>query len=513
MPNIISSNKHTRLAFLIIFAITILLRIIYLDKSFSGDELNSVLGAKQNISNMLPYVARSDSYPPLQHLLLHFWLKLGDSETWVRILYCFFGIGTCFVTYLIGKEYVNTKFGLYSLFFASISPQLIQLSQYIRGIIISAFFISLSIYFLIRILKGKVNLLNWGGYLFSSIFALYSSYFIVLIIIAENLYMIFNWRRIKNIIKKWVASQLLIITSLMLGMSFFIKQALYIKNFVQIQAYKEGFFILGFHVGTFVRSILGIFGLDQLFLNNITLSKKWPVPILIIITIICLFTLSMIIFRAAYFFKKFTDSSRISFWFFQSLVIIPVILAMVLRHASNFPVVSRYFGSVSIFFIFIIVGAIFSFKSKRFSNLLFVMLALLFILRLPGIYSPIEQWREAVNSIEKRSNSGDCIVFLEKGKNDYNYYSKLNLPQFIIINYFTRDQRNYNLISIDPKNSTELLNLLRPYERIWVVLTHTKIFGGPDVLQDWFLSNGFKKDDERKFIGVDIILYKGKEAE
>ena len=511
MSNIYSSAKKKTLYLFLILGLALLLRVICLDKSFSGDEMNSVLGAKQDINNILVYVAENDSYPPMQHLLLHFWLKIADSEAWTRILYVIFGVGVCLIAYLLGSEYIDRRFGLCVLFFASLSPQLIQLSQYARGIIISTFFATLSVYFLIKIAKQEDRFLYWAAYVFSSICALYSFYFSALILIAQNLYVIFNYRRMKSILWKWLAAQLLIAVSLVVWLSLFIRQlsAANIANNA-VACLRKGFFVFGFHAGSFVRGIFGTFGLDQLFFSNIAFSEKYPAWVLILITTLSIFVLLVIILRSGSFFREENAFFKISPYFFQFLIIVPIILAMVLRQALNFPVMSRYFAPLSVFFIIVLLGAILSLRNKKSVSTLLVLLTALFVMRIPGVYSPIEQWREAVSYIEKKADSGDCVMFLEKGKSDYSYYSKLENPRLVIAEYFIRDAKTADLIGINKSNSKKLSKLLRPYGRIWVVLTHTKISGGEDVLKNWLLSNGFKKRVEEKFAGIEVLLYENR---
>lgn len=505
-------TKNFKLIFLLIVAVAIILRVIYLDKSLSGDEINSVLGAKQKIENIFSYVAKNDSYPPLQHLMLHFWLWGSEHEIWIRIFYIIFGIGMCLMAYLIGKTYVDKRFGMFSMLFVSISPQLVHLSQYVRGIIVSAFFVSLSIYFLLRILSGKRNLLNWSGYVTSTICASYSFYFIALIIIAENIYLALNYKRSKDILRNWIFCQGLIVISLIPWIPFFAQQLTFVNIANNaVASINRGFFIMGFHVGSFVRLLVGTFGLDPLFLGSANLSKEWPSSLLAIITLLSVFIAVVILFRATNFFRKSTDTSKISCWFFQSLIIIPIVLAMLLRHFNNFPVMSRYSTPICFFFNFIIVGAILSFRSKKIQNLLFAILAILIISRLPWVYESIEEWREAVHYVESKVGARDCIVFLEKGKNDYKYYSKLSTPRIDVGKYFKRERHNLNVVSISPEDSIGLLNLIGAYERSWVILTHTKIFGGTDVLESWFISNGFTEEDKKSFIGVDVLVFRGKE--
>lgn len=510
MMNMTSLAVRNRLFFILIFLICVAVRFAYLDKSLCGDEINSVLGAKEQLKDIAYSIAKSDSYPPLQYILLHFWMLVGSCEAWIRVLYALFGVGVCIVVYLIGKEYVDERFGLYSMFFAAVSPQLVHLSQYVRGIIISAFFICAGLYFLIHILNGKGGLLNWLGYIVCGSLAIYSFYFSALILVAENLYILFRIKDVRKVLlRNWIIAQLLIGLSFIPWLSLFKKQVFH-TNLVGnvVSSSVHGFFLFGIHFGSLVRSILGTFGVDLLFLNTITFSKKLPLFVLCSTLVLCFFVLLCVVIKSLEFFRKKTACPKVAAWFFHFLILVTIVLAVILRHIGNLPLMSHYFAAVSIFFIFILVGAVLAVENKIFRFLLFSLLTLLFLIRLPALYLPSEDWRQAVSYVEAKSLPGDCVVFLAQGKNDYKFYSKSGMPQFIFAKYMTRDAKTAEFIKIDSQNSQQLLKNFQPYKRMWVVLTHTRIFGGVDVLRDWFLKNNFIIEDEKNFIGVDILLYR-----
>ena len=137
-------------------------------------------------------IPQESSHPPLENLILHFWLYFGNSDWWIRLLYVLVGIGTCFAVYLTGREYIDKSFGLASMLLFAVSPISIWASQYVRAYIYGALFTGLSLYFLVKIFFKKNSWKSWCGYAIFGLLSIYSFYLSILFLIAENLFFLFN---------------------------------------------------------------------------------------------------------------------------------------------------------------------------------------------------------------------------------------------------------------------------------------------------------------------------------
>ena len=81
-------------------------------------------------------------------------MRLVGSGFWVRGYFVLFGIGVCWLVYLIAKEYLDERLGRISLLLSVFSPLMIFTSQYARSYIDSAFWMLLSVLFMLKIIKG-----------------------------------------------------------------------------------------------------------------------------------------------------------------------------------------------------------------------------------------------------------------------------------------------------------------------------------------------------------------------
>ncbi|HLC30154.1 MAG TPA: glycosyltransferase family 39 protein [Dehalococcoidia bacterium] len=138
--------KHTHrgapeaLALLVIF-LAFWLRVLALDQeSLWFDTAHSgVVALNPTVGDVLRAVA-SDSQSPLYFLLLHFWLKLGQSDFWLRLLTALVGTGLVALAYATGRRLFTPGAGLWAALFSALTSYQIYYSRYPRAYILLAFF-------------------------------------------------------------------------------------------------------------------------------------------------------------------------------------------------------------------------------------------------------------------------------------------------------------------------------------------------------------------------------------
>jgi mannosyltransferase len=167
----------------LILVIAFFLRFIAINQSFWLDEaINVNNAANLSLKSLVLDYSLSDFHPPLFHILLRGWILLfGSSEIAVRMPSLIFGIGTVFVTYLIGKKLFEGKTALIAATLLATAPLHVYYSQEARMYMLAAFLTSLSVYFFISIIN-KDNLRFWIGFIVSSALMLYSDYLPYLLI-------------------------------------------------------------------------------------------------------------------------------------------------------------------------------------------------------------------------------------------------------------------------------------------------------------------------------------------
>ncbi len=185
-------NHFTTFSLTIIVLIGAFFRINNLaSKSLWMDEIGQVLVASSG--SVLDVIDKSQFHlsPPLDYIILHYFLYLGDSDFIVRLPAAIFGILSIILIYKVGKILFSEKEGLVCAFLLSISPMAIWFSQEARMYSLFMFLSLLSLLFFIKILQVReVNIGWWFGFIFSTVLLLYTHYFALFILLNEVLFFI-----------------------------------------------------------------------------------------------------------------------------------------------------------------------------------------------------------------------------------------------------------------------------------------------------------------------------------
>lgn len=169
-------------------------------QSLWNDEGTSVALAARSLAAITAGAA-NDIHPPLYYYLLHFWMQLvGNSELAVRSLSALLGTLLVLLTYALGRFLEGDVTGLLAALFAALSPFQIYYSQEARMYTLCAFLGALSMLTLLRLLytgcltdtltRHPVPCLS---YILPTILLLYSHYFAVTLIVAQNMLFVWWW--------------------------------------------------------------------------------------------------------------------------------------------------------------------------------------------------------------------------------------------------------------------------------------------------------------------------------
>jgi len=91
------------------------------------------------------------------YFLLHFWLKLGNSEFVVRSFSAIFAVLTIIPMYLLGKKLFNHKVGLIAALFIVGQCFFVEYAQEVRSYSLLIFLIVISTYFLVSLEKNLIK--------------------------------------------------------------------------------------------------------------------------------------------------------------------------------------------------------------------------------------------------------------------------------------------------------------------------------------------------------------------
>ncbi len=187
----------------ILFLITLIglfLRLVNLGiLSFWCDELLAIFLGYHSLPWMIEYITFNDAHPPLFYTLVHFMLKIGNSEFYLRLLPAFSGILCIPFSYLLGKEIKDEKTGVILALIVSLNPAHILWSRILKSYTLFTLLLIISCWSFLKILK-KDKFIHWLVFFISNLFLLYLHNFSFMIVIIEFLTLI----SIRRFSKKWI---------------------------------------------------------------------------------------------------------------------------------------------------------------------------------------------------------------------------------------------------------------------------------------------------------------------
>jgi hypothetical protein len=523
MPNPKFQNKQI-LLFIIILFIAAVSRLFYLDKGYNSDESWLLRRASLNLSNLIPILDKGRSvYPPLPQILLHFWLKLFKSEIWVRGYFVVFGVALSILIYFLGKFYIGGTFSLLVFSLSAISPLLIWSSQFVRSYIDSAFWVTLSTYFLLKILKTGFSRYNFSGYLFSSALAIYSSYLNIIILVAQNLFVfIFHFKNLKFLIR-WFALQFSILV-IFTPCLFLLLRQVNLATAIDPKWSQRGFQLFGFNLGYHARSVAATFGMEPGFLTMHPLTQRLSRSVLIFLSVFAFLAMAWIFLAALNNLKGFFKDNRL-IWFFPFISISALVLYDCLVEFLNFPLQAEYFLVQHILFLFVIASAIYPVRegpasvrniayikkfskisNSKISNFAFIIISLIFILRYPEAIKPEFETKKASAYLANNIRDTVCLLMV---RNTNQYIDKKSINITTMFNFLHKESDADYYRALDEEAQAVLLGLKKKYKDIWFYRAYgnDEILGANKLIMSWLKNNGYKIGAIQHFRRVDIIQY------
>lgn len=174
---------------------------------------------------MLERMRKDETAPPLYFALLYAWGKLGRGLIWLRLFSALAGILALYFFYLLAREILDKHSSLFATFLLAISPYHVWYSQEMRMYVLLAFFTIISSLYCWKWFKSGKRLFA-GLYIFFTLCGLYTHYHFLLILLAQNLFIFFERKRIKS----WMKMQLLVLLAFFPWVFFLWKDLFYPGN-------------------------------------------------------------------------------------------------------------------------------------------------------------------------------------------------------------------------------------------------------------------------------------------
>ncbi|MGP1446311.1 MAG: glycosyltransferase family 39 protein [Candidatus Limimorpha sp.] len=153
-----SRNKTSIKADYIILAgimlVTAVLRLWRLNQiPFMHDEFSALFRTSyDNLHDLFTQGIIVDPHPAGVQFFLYFWVKMfGWSHFWVKLPFVLAGVGSIFLIYKIGRQWFNSKTGLFAAAFFAVSQFTLFYSQVARPYAPGLFFVLLQAYFWYKI--------------------------------------------------------------------------------------------------------------------------------------------------------------------------------------------------------------------------------------------------------------------------------------------------------------------------------------------------------------------------
>ena len=498
--------RNRRIVFFIILLIAVSLRFFYLDKGYNSDEGWLLKTAGLDLNKLLPSLGEGRSvYPPLSPFLLHLWIKLNDSEVWVRSYFVFFGLALCILIYIIGKTYLDKRFGLIAFLICAISPLLIWSSQFIRSYVDSAFWAILSTYFMLRIVKGGNFWRNSLGYVFSGACALYSSYFSVLILISQAVFILIFYFRDLKFLRRWMILQILLVIVFLPCLPLMLKQ-LKLATAIDPKWGERGFQLLGLNLGYHARSIIATLGMDPGFLWTYPLTQRFNKYVLITFAGLVFFVAGWFFILALKNLKGRFKDNRIK-WFFVVISILALVLYDILVEMIHLPFQPEYFVAQHVLFIFVLSSAIYSMERRKgFGIFMLAVISLIFILRFNEAVKPEFETKKSYAYLTKSVKSTDCLLMV---RNTNSYINPKTFNVVTLYEYFHKDSDADYYKPLNEEARAVLNGIKAKYKTIWLyrLYGNDEILGANKLIMDWLRSSGYEVEGIQKFRRIDVVHY------
>lgn len=164
------------------------------NQSIWGDEGFSAILSMRSLPEILSIISR-DTSPPLWNIFEYFVFRyLGTGEVYIRGLSFFFFLGAVFFTYKIGAFLFSRKTGMLAALLTFFNPFFFIYAFEGRMYSIMSMGVAASMYFFLRIFKNEdgIRKRDQIGYIFFTLWALYSHHFAFFVVIFQGLWWLYE---------------------------------------------------------------------------------------------------------------------------------------------------------------------------------------------------------------------------------------------------------------------------------------------------------------------------------
>ncbi len=452
-------KKKEFIIFGLIVVLAAILRILFIDKP-TGFWHNEMVMYNQTIAggplDIIKAAVDADVHFPLYQLMLAVWIKIfGNGDITIRLFSVLAGVLNVVTAFFTGKEIKDNKTGNIFAFLTAINATLIFYSQEVKFYIFLSLFVTISLFFIIRILKNNKTS-DYAGYILVNSAIVYTFTIGVLYVIAQGIIVLayILWKN-KNILKKFIISNIILI-------GIILPFAVYILT--HMGKYEGANWIFTSNIFTTFILIQNYF---SPYLTGVYNNPKVYIPTLGILQILFIYIPVGIAFFGMY--KAVKIDKKNYLWLALPLLFLG--FETILCMNSGLRMLTRYTILAIPPFLMLISLGLSELKSKTLKILITYLLIInVFYL----ISSPISAVRGYIELGEKptaiamnnhKINNNDTIV-LALRKNDFDKYINFNGRKFSLLQDFVHEPYSmkpnisdkYEKYQDYVLNNTELIN-------------------------------------------------------
>jgi len=170
-------------------------------QSFHIDEIISIEAATHATGAAFWRALLHDIHGPLTSALLHGWVRLGEGETWLRLLYLVPGVLAVPVVYRLGRELLDEATGRVACLALALSPFQVWYGQEVRNYSWLVFFLMVALLLFARIWNGHAGRGTWAGLTVVLALSVVTNYSTLFLLIALTLAVLA--RRERGMLLRW----------------------------------------------------------------------------------------------------------------------------------------------------------------------------------------------------------------------------------------------------------------------------------------------------------------------
>ena len=476
-------------------------------KGYWNDEMYTVIEAQQSVHQLI--TSGKLDQPPAYYLPVRIWVQtFGTTEVSMRSFSALAGMGAMILIYLIGRELFGKPVGLLSTFIMAISEFQIYYSQQARFYSFYEMMTLLSVLLFIIALRSK-RIIYFALYGVASILMVYSHTFGVFIIAAQNLFLILQIKKYKNVMTTWLICQLLVLLAFVPNLYLLFFGGTSLGGTVAANAW-----------GLSAPSILAPLRTASHFILTARGDRSWGMMLANYLPAGAMLLAGTWFYTIRRGKNNLIDTIRWSFanlqevpdlrsklllvscWFLCS-ILVPVIFSRMVVPIY----LDRYvIGAAPALYLLLAFGV---FSARKVVPIA-ISLAVLVIMVAPGlgkyyVTATDEQWKEAAKYVDANHEPNDVIVFAAINDDA--------IPQKAFERYYQSALQgcNLGLELIEPiAISGALMQCVSGHDRFWLIMPDHP--SSPDILRykSFFLNSNqsaIRLIKETQFVKVSVYLF------